>query len=80
MPLERKMPEVDMSVETAYGVARKQAAETCGHAKTEVETMRRYLMDAARMRYSHVDERMLEWERLSSLTDDAVITEYNKGA
>ena len=72
MPLERKMPEVDMSVE------KKQAAETCGHAKTEVETMRRYLMDAARMRYSHVDERMLEWERLSSLKDDDVVTEWNK--
>ena len=79
MPLERKMPEVDMSVETAYGVARKQTAETCGHAKTEVETMRRYLMDAARMRCSHVDECMLEWERLSSLKDDDVVTEYTKG-
>jgi len=78
MSIERKMPEVDMSVETAYGVAKKQAAETCGHAKTEVETMRRYLMDAARMRCSHVDERMLEWERLSSLKDDDVIIEWNK--
>ena len=78
MPIERKMSEVDMSVETTYGVAKKQAAETCGHAKTEVETMRRYLMDAARMRYSHVDERMLEWERLSSLKDDDVVTEWNK--
>ena len=78
MSIERKMPEVDMSVETTYGVAKKQAAETCGHAKTEVETMRRYLMDAARTRYSHVDERMLEWERLSSLKDDDVIIEWNK--
>ena len=78
MSIERKMPEVDMSVETTYGVAKKQAAETCGHAKTEVETMRRYLMDAARMRYSHVDERMLEWERLSSLNDDDVVTEWSK--
>ena len=69
-----------MSVETADGVARKQAAETCGHAKSEVETMRRYLMDAARMRCSHIDERMLEWERVSNLTDENVIVEYNKGA
>ena len=78
MPIERKMSEVDMSVETTYGVAKKQATETCGHAKTEVETMRRYLMDAARMRCSHVDERMLEWERLSSLKDDDVIVEWSK--
>ena len=80
MPLERKMPEVEMSVETAYGVTKVRPTETCGYAKTEVETMRRYLMDAVRAHSVSLSARMLEWERVSNLTDENVIVEYKKGA
>ena len=76
MPIEHKMPTVLISDETAYSCMQSTPSERHGYATTEIETMRRYLMDAARLTCSSVSERVEAWKRISNLTDASVITEY----